>query len=133
MNNKKKIPNMSDFIDITQADSESLRLKANLLLNHYKIDQSGILVEDFVKNLFNKMFHPRFKATSGYIVYTKSKENTYKFSPHIDLLIVDNMVPNVLFPQIEFEDKTEFVPKEAVVGIFEIKKDVRRRLIQRST
>lgn len=97
-------------------------MKANLLLDHYKIDQSGSLVEEFVKNLFNKMFNPRFRATSGYIVSAEGHEKPYKFSPHIDLIIVDALVPNVIFPQTEFENKTEFVPKEAVVGIFEVKK-----------
>ena len=110
---------MSDFVKILEEDTQALRSKANQLLTFYKINQAGDLVEEFIKSLFNSLFGSRFRTTSGFIVHAEDIDKCYKFSPHVDIIIIDTLVPNVIFPQPEFKNRAEFVPQEAVVGIFE--------------
>jgi hypothetical protein len=88
------------------------------------INESGKIIEDFIKDTFNSLLGNRFRATSGYIVYAESINEPFKFSPHVDIIIVDTLVPNIIFPYKEFKGKTEFVPQQAVVGIFEVKKSL---------
>ncbi|MBM3467983.1 MAG: hypothetical protein FJX71_00955 [Alphaproteobacteria bacterium] len=130
MTQEKRTPNPRDFIKMVQQDAEALGLKANHLLNLYKIDESGKLIENFLKDLLNSMFNLRFRATSGYIVYARNQKEAFSFSPHIDVILIDTLVPNVLFPQEEFKNKVEFVPQEAVVGIIEVKKTLTQKTVR---
>jgi hypothetical protein len=117
----KKI-SKEEFRDLLHSRASSLRSQAELLLAAKNIRHSGTIIEDFIKDLFTQMFSSRFRITSGYIVSTTKNGGDFLISPEVDLIILDTLVPNILFPQREFIGKTEFVPKEAVVGIFQIKK-----------
>lgn len=76
------------------------------------------------------MFEGRFRCTSGYIVCKSEDSNKLILSPHVDLILVDNLVPNAIFPQREFKGELEYIPREAVVGVFEIKKILNEKSVK---
>lgn len=119
------------FKNLLSSRASSLRTTADILLKARNIRHSGTVVEDFIKDLFTQMFSSRFRVTSGYVVSRSSKQD-FLVSPEVDLIILDTLVPNILFAQQEFIGKTEFVPKEAVVGIFQIKKTLNSGTIKNS-
>ena len=121
-NKEPKVLTKDQFDEMLTLSYQGIQAKSNFLLKSLNIRESGTIVEDFIKNQFTQMFNSRFRVTSGYIVNVQEKTGDFILSPQVDLIIIDTLVPNILFPQPEFTDKTEYVPIEAVVGIFEIKK-----------
>ncbi|MDP2193492.1 MAG: hypothetical protein Q8K36_03085 [Alphaproteobacteria bacterium] len=127
---QKKIIGKEVFFELMKSRADNIKTSANFLLKAKNIRGSGTLIEDHIKNLFTKMFSSRFRMTSGYIVSANEKD--YSVSPEVDLIILDTLVPNIIFPQEELTGKSEFVPKEAVVGIFQIKKTLNIKTIKES-
>lgn len=135
LGNKKKeytVLTKDKFDAMLNSSYASIQAKANFLLKTPNLRQAGSVIEDFVKNLFTQLFNSRFRITSGYIVNSEKGSDNFIISPEIDLIILDTFVPNILFPQNEFIGRTEYVPIEAVVGIFEIKKTLDKESVKKA-
>jgi len=85
------------------------------------IKETGDDVEEEIRNFIKYFLPNRFRITYGYIVFIKDIASEPIISPHIDLIIVDELVPNRIF-SIGKTDGVDLVPVESVVGIIEIKR-----------
>jgi len=126
---------MSDNKEKTYKDIFSLHIKyleylveKSLFSHRYtkNINFSGSYVEHEVRKFFSDILPQRFKVTHGYVVYAKSESETPSISPQIDMIIVDTLVPHVVM-RVDERDGMEIVPKECVVGIFEIKRTLNKK------
>lgn len=95
------------------------------------IKETGDDVEIEIRN-FMKYFIPnRFRVTHGYIVYIKDNNSKPIISPQIDLIIVDELVPNRIF-SLGKSDGIDIVPVESVVAIIEIKRTLNEKSLTKS-
>jgi len=85
-------------------------------------DDCGGLVEIAIRKFLSEVIGERFKITHGYI-YSKSNK---AISPQIDIIITDKLVSHTL-KKFEYLDNMEIVPIEAVVGIFELKRTLKKQ------
>lgn len=106
-------------------------LSKSHFLNQYtkNISETGNTVEIEIRAVLSKLIPKRFKITHGYIANANSRFNEPSLSPQIDLIIVDTLVPHSLFT-IDDNGGLEIVPREAVVGIFEIKRTLDKTSLQ---
>lgn len=102
-------------------------LEKSLFSHQYikNISISGGFVENEVREIFRNILPKRFHVTHGYVVSAPNRETEPIVSPQIDMIIVDTLVPHSLFI-VDKENGMEIVPKEAVVGIFEIKRKLNK-------
>jgi len=116
-----------DYINIQTKKFDLLKQKS-IVHHQYKnnIGESGLLIELEIRQLFNEILPSRFRATHGYIAYSESIEKEPSLTPQIDLIIVDNFVPNTLY-KIDSSNSYEIVPVESVVGVFEIKRTINKK------
>lgn len=129
--NKEKLLDIGSLKKLLQKNVDALHSKAEFLLQIKNISHSGHLVEEHVKAHFSEILKGKFRVTSGYIISAPDMQNI-NISPHVDLIVLDTLVPNTFFPQNEFSGQTEIVPKEAVVGVFEIKKTLTKKTIKQA-
>lgn len=120
---------MGKYKDLVNINTKKFELlKQRSLVNHQyvkNIYESGAIIESEIRKLFNQILPSRYRATHGYIADASSKTEEPKLSPQVDLIIVDNFVPNTLY-RFDDSDSMELIPKEAVVGIFEIKRTLNK-------
>lgn len=100
-------------------------LAKTLFIHQYakNISQSGGEIESEVRRLFRAILPKRFHVTHGYIIKAPNPQSEPTISPQIDMIVVDTLVPHSLFT-IDEENGMEIVPVEAVVGIFEVKREI---------
>lgn len=84
----------------------------------------GGLIELAIRKLLREVVGERFKITHGYIYSTSKKQ----LSPQIDIIITDKLVSHSL-KRFEYLDNLEIVPMEAVVGIFEVKRTLKKQQV----
>jgi hypothetical protein len=89
------------------------------------ISDTGDLTEFAIRKFLREIIGNRFRITHGYIY---SSENQ-KLSKQIDVIITDTLVPHSL-KKFEYLDGLEIVPKESVVGIFEIKRTLKQKTLK---
>lgn len=89
------------------------------------ISGTGNLTEFAIRKFLREIIGSRFRITHGYI-YSAANQ---KLSRQIDIIITDTLVPHSL-KKFEYLDGMEIVPKEAVVGIFEIKRKLNQRTLK---
>lgn len=118
------------FYEMQNSSIEKLKNESQFLLKNYNISGAGYLIEDHIKNYFKSFLSSRFRITSGYIIYSKNRSENFLTSPHIDMIVIDTLVPNTIVPFERFENKFEIIPQEAVVGIFEIKKTLNDKVFK---
>ena len=128
----KNHPNFEYFKKLYLMQRDLLLSRSEFLLEAKNISDSGKTIEDFFKEMLNQIFNNRFRATTGHIIYSKSKEAELIISPHVDIIIVDNLVPNVLFHPGGLNCIPEFVPQESVVGILEVKKTLNKKVVEKA-
>ena len=97
----------------------------------HNIKQSGDNVEVEIRNIFRQFLPNRYRVTSGYIVSAVNKNDPVLVSPQIDMIIVDTLVPHSIFSLDEASD-VEVVPLESVLGIFEIKRTLTKKVLKES-
>ena len=121
MNNDQ--PTFTDFFNNQVKYLDHLFDKSKLLLKNLNNNISGCgdEIEFLVRDIFTKALPERFKVTHGYIANAKDNHSEPLLSPQVDLIIVDTLVPHKLFIVDDIKS-IEVVPKEAVVGIIEIKR-----------
>jgi len=102
-------------------------LEKSLFSHQYikNISISGSFVENEIREIFRNVLPKRFHVTHGYIVSAPNQETEPVVSPQIDMIIVDTLVPHSIFI-VDKQNGMEIVPKEAVVGIFEIKRTLNK-------
>lgn len=89
------------------------------------INHSGYEVEAHIRELIGSVLPDRFKVTHEYIISAPNAQDEPSVSPQVDVMIVDTMVPHLIFA-LDGANKIEVVPVEAVVGIFEIKRTLNK-------
>ncbi len=95
------------------------------------IKETGDDVETEIRNFITYFIPNRFRVTHGYIAYIKDNNSEPIISPQIDLIIVDELVPNKIF-SLGKSDGIDIVPVESVVGIFEIKRTLNDNSLTKS-
>lgn len=124
--------NFKDLFDVHLKYVEYLLAKSHLSHQYLKnISFSGREVEGEIRALLSDILPGRFRVTFGYIVYAKDSINEPTISPEVDMIIVDNLVPNSLFA-VDKVGGMEVVPVEAVVGIFEIKRTLNKEELSKA-
>lgn len=93
------------------------------------IKQTGDDVEEEIRNFIKYFLPNKFRVTHGYIVSILDNNSEPIVSPQIDLIIVDELVPNRIF-SIGKLDGIDLVPIESVVGILEIKRTLNEDSLQ---
>lgn len=97
------------------------------------IRYAGDIVETHVRGLLRELIPTRFHVTHGYIASTTDKTLEPMISPHLDVIVVDTLVPCRL-AILDPESGMELVPESSVVGIFEVKRTLNRAsLIEANT
>lgn len=126
----KQQPSFRDFMNL-QSDYLSYFFKKSLILhrNLKNIDECGEEIEYAIRELMQSIIPDRFKVTHGYIAYVENNKKEPMISPQCDLIIVDTLVPHKLFI-VDSTKETEVVPQEAVVGIFEIKRTLTKKIFK---
>lgn len=128
---------MSDKKNITFKDLFSCHLKyfdyvasKSIIAHQYtkNISLSGSEVESEIRDIFQQIIPKRFRVTHGYIIAADNKNEEPKISGQVDMMIVDTLVGNAVF-QMDGQNGVEIVPKEAVVGIFEIKRTLTKKAL----
>lgn len=99
------------------------RYKKQLLAQGFakNIRIGGDFSEVHFRNLLQQFVPEGFGVTSGHIVARTSQNIPPVVSPQCDVIIFDKMVPHSLLPFKQREVNFDFVPVEAVVGVFETK------------
>ncbi len=99
---------------------------SDLMLNKEvkNIKECGVLVEIAIRKFLQEVIGDRFKITHGYIIGPDQK-----LSPQVDLIIVDPFVSH-RFKKFEYIADLEIVPVESVVGVFEIKRTLKKEVIK---
>lgn len=103
-------------------------LEKSLFSHQYtkNISHSGAFVENEIREMFRNILPKRFHVTHGYIVSSHDPAIEPVVSPQVDMIIVDTLVPHSIF-LVDKQNGMEIVPKEAVVGIFEIKRKLDKK------
>lgn len=120
-----------DYSDILTCYSRYVELlvaKTKIPLTIPNIAASGAEVEQAIRCFIGEFLPDRFRLTHGHIAFTESRYQRPLVSPQIDLLVIDNLVPNSLF-RFGRDESPEIVPYQAVVGIFEIKRTFSKRTL----
>lgn len=111
-----------DLFEVTLSYTEFVRQKSLNLHQYVKnVSASGAGVEHEVRQLLRGVLPARFKVTSGYVVSADNRVDEPSVSPQVDIIIVDTLVPHTLW-MLDTEQAIEMVPREAVVGIIEVKR-----------
>ncbi|MCL5071077.1 MAG: hypothetical protein M1308_09295 [Actinobacteria bacterium] len=105
-----------DELDFLTGHSKFLHKEA------MSISDSGDLVEIVVRKFLREVLGERYTITHGYIYSSSKKE----LSPQIDIIITDKLVSNS-FKKFEYLDNMEIVPIEAVIGMFEVKRNLTKK------
>lgn len=95
------------------------------------IKETGDDVETEIRNFIKYFIPNRFRVTNGYIANIKDNNSEPIISPQIDLIIVDELVPNKIF-SIGKSDGIDIVPVESVVAIIEIKRTLNDKSLTKS-
>lgn len=115
------LPTYRDLFEVHLRYSEYIRAKSYVIHQYVQnIAVSGAGVETEVRAVLRSILPDRFRVTSGYIVSAESKNVEPRVSPQVDILIVDTLVPHSLWV-VDRDQGVEIVPREAVVGIIEVK------------
>lgn len=95
------------------------------------IKETGDDIEVEIRNFIKYFLPARFRITHGYIVDLKDNDSEPIISPQIDLIIVDEFVPNRVF-SLGKSDGIDIVPTESVVGIIEIKRTLNEDTLKKA-
>lgn len=92
------------------------------------ISAAGSGVESEIRDLLGRLIPGRFKVTHGYIVGSNGVDVEPDISPQVDVIIVDSQVPHSIWT---WDDGggLELVPREAVVGVIEVKRTIKRETL----
>lgn len=102
-----------------------------LLIHQYLrgVRESGSSVEIELRFLLQTLLPARYKITHGYIASAEDFVTEPSVSPQVDIIIVDNLVPNSLW-LVDRSIEMEVVPAEAVVGVIEVKRTLDRESVK---
>jgi hypothetical protein len=124
------MPGYSDFFEVQLRYTDYVREKSLLIHQYVKnVQNSGTGVELEVRKALSNVLPARFKITSGYIVHAESRTSVPQVSPQTDIIIVDTLVPHSLWI-VDAEQGIEVVPREAVVGVIEVKRTLDRAALK---
>lgn len=122
----KKIENIQEVYD---SEVELIKKQSSLLLQRKsegfngELKTSGLIVENYIKEIIKKHIPNGYRICSGYIATTESIRNTDNLAQY-DLIIVDDRIP----PIYKFGvSDIEIVAAESVCGIFEIKRTLTQK------
>jgi hypothetical protein len=123
---RKSTPTYQDLFDLHIKHIETILHKTYVLHQYTKnIQASGSAIEVEIRKLLRAVLPKRFHVTHGYIVKAENQASQPIISPQVDLIIVDTLVPHSIFG-LDDDTGLEIVPIEAVVGIFEIKRELKQ-------
>ena len=84
-----------ELVIINIKQLETIRAKSLLAHQYTKnIYESGAIVETEIRSVFSKLLPKRIRVTHGYIAKGVSLDKEPIISPQIDMIFVDQMVPN---------------------------------------
>jgi hypothetical protein len=127
----KKIQNIQEIYD---CEVELIKKQSSLLLQRKsegfsgELKTSGLIVENYIKEIIKKHIPNGYRICSGYIATTESIKDTDNLAQY-DLIIVDDRIP----PIYKFGvSDIEIVAAESVCGIFEIKRTLTKNSLSNS-
>jgi hypothetical protein len=102
--------------------------KTRLPLGLQNIAESGRDTEVEIRGLLRRVLPQRYRITHGHVVYAPERTEPPIVSPQVDLIIVDNLIPNSIFT-LDPDIGLEVVPLEATLAIVELKKTLSRKTL----
>ncbi len=125
-----RTPSYRDIFSLHSQYVEYLLQKSHFVNQYVKnIHLSGISIEDEMRGFLSNVLPDRFRIAHGYIVFAKSKNHNPIISQQLDVVIVDSLVPNRIF-SLDKQGGAEIIPLESVVGIFEVKRTLRKATLE---
>lgn len=126
--------NRVSFKDLFQVNIKYLTYlldKSYLSHQYFKnVKFSGDQIENEFRKILSNLLPARYKITYGYIVSSTSAKTEPIISGQIDIIIVDTLVPHSIF--IIEEKGMEVVPLESVVAIFEVKRTITPKILDKT-
>jgi hypothetical protein len=121
-----------DLFDVHLKYVDYVRAKSYVVHQYVQnVAASGSGVEVEVRAILQSMLPERFRVTNGYVARAVDRTTEPTVSPHVDVLIVDTLVPHSLW-LVDDTQGIEIVPQEALVAVLEVKRTLNEASLSRA-